>query len=81
MLSSQVNFSADRQTDKQTDRKTPVKQYVLNLSMQGHKKWHNSQKMHFELSLLKLWIALWIVNTYSKFQVNTFSNNRDIHNV
>ena len=43
------------------------------------KKGHNSEKkMHFELSLLKVWIALWIVYTYSKFQVHIFSNNRDI---
>ena len=33
--------------------------------------------MAFELSPLIVWIALWIVNTYSAFQVNTFSN-RDI---
>ena len=43
------------------------------------KKEHNSEKeMHFELSTLIVWIALWIVNTYSKFQVNIFSNKRDI---
>ena len=34
--------------------------------------------MHFELSPLIVWIALWIVNTYSKFEVIIFSNNRDI---
>ena len=34
--------------------------------------------MHFELSPLLVWIALWTVNTYSKFQVNILSNNRDI---
>ena len=34
--------------------------------------------MHFEFSPLIVWIALWIVNTYSEFQVNIFSNNRDI---
>ena len=34
--------------------------------------------MHFELSASIVWIALWIVNTYSEFQVNIFSNNRDI---
>ena len=34
--------------------------------------------MHFELSPLIVWIALWKVNTYSKFQVNIFSNNKDI---
>ena len=44
------------------------------------KKGHNSKKknMHFELSPLIIWIALWIVNTYSEFQVNIFNNNRDI---
>ena len=34
--------------------------------------------MHFELSHLIVWIALWIKHTCSEFQVNTFSNNRDI---
>ena len=34
--------------------------------------------MHFELSPLIVWIVLWIVNTYSEFQVNIFSNKRDI---
>ena len=46
------------------------------------KKGHNSEKTAFSdkdaLSPLIVWIALWIVNTYSKFQVNIFSNNRDI---
>ena len=37
MLSSQVKFSADRQTDRQMDRWTPVKQYAPDLSMRGHK--------------------------------------------
>ena len=32
--------------------------------------------MHFELSPLIVRIALWIVNTYSKFQVNSISNNK-----
>ena len=35
--------------------------------------------MNFELSLLKVWIALQIVNTYSEFQVNIFCNNRDYY--
>ena len=41
---------------------------------------HNSEKkMHFELSPLIVWIALWIVKKYSEFQVySIFSNNRDI---
>ena len=67
MLSSQVKFSADRQTD----RRTPVKQYGPDLLMRGHKK-------VFELSPLTEWIALWIDNTYSEFQVTIFSNNRNI---
>ena len=43
------------------------------------KKGHISEKkIHFELSASIAWSALWIVNTYSKSRVNTFSNNRDI---
>ena len=34
--------------------------------------------MHFELSPLTEWIGLWIVNIYAEFQVNIFSNKRDI---
>ena len=34
--------------------------------------------MHFELSPLIVWIALWIEKIYSEFQVSIFSNNRDI---
>ena len=34
--------------------------------------------MHFELSPLIVWIALWIVNPYSQFQEIIFSNNRHI---
>ena len=43
------------------------------------KKGHNSEKQkHFELSLLIVWNAFWIVNTHPEFQANIFSNNRDI---
>ena len=38
------------------------------------KKGHNSE----EKNILIVWIALWILNTYSEFQVNIFSNKRDI---
>ena len=42
------------------------------------KKGHNSEKkMHFELSPVIVWIALWIVDTYFEFHVNIFSYNRD----
>ena len=34
--------------------------------------------MHFELSPSIIWPALWIVNTYTVFQVNIFSNETDI---
>ena len=42
MLSSQVKFSADRQTDRQT----PVQQYAPDLSMRGYK---NPGYQHFLL--------------------------------
>ena len=46
MLSSQVKFSANRQTDRQTDRRTPLKQYApLDLSMLGHKNCRITQKV------------------------------------
>ena len=38
MLSFHVKFvQTDRQTDGRTDRQTTVKQYALDLSIQGHK--------------------------------------------
>ena len=38
-------------------------------------KGHNSgEKKYFEVSPLIKWIALWTVNTYSKFQINIFRN-------
>ena len=36
------------------------------------------KKMNFEMSPLIVWIALWKVNTFCEFQVNIFSNNRDV---
>ena len=33
------------------------------------------------MSPLIVWIVLWIMNTYSEFHVNIFSNNRDVKNV
>ena len=42
------------------------------------KKEHTSRKNAFQTSPLIVWTALWIVNTNSEFQVNIFSNNRDI---
>ena len=38
MLSSQVKFSADRQSERLTDSQTLVKQYAPDLSMWRHKK-------------------------------------------
>ena len=45
------------------------------VSPQGIYMWN------MKLSLWLVWIALWIVNTYSEFQANIFSNNWDITNV
>ena len=42
------------------------------------KKEHNFVKKIEELSTLLVWVPLLIVNNYSEFQVNIFSNNRDI---
>ena len=41
------------------------------------KKGHSSEKKN-ELSPLIIWIALWIVNIHSQFQVNIFSNDTGI---
>ena len=42
------------------------------------KKGHNFIKKIGGLSPLLVWVPLLIVNNYSEFQVNIFSNNRDI---
>ena len=42
------------------------------------KKGHNFVKKIEGLSPLLVWVFLLIVNNYSEFQVNIFSNNRDI---
>ena len=42
------------------------------------KKGHNFVKKIEGLSTLLAWVSLLIVNNYSEFQVNIFSNNRDI---
>ena len=47
-------------------------------SKNGH--YSEKKKMYLKLSPLIVWIALWIVNKHSEFQVNIFSNNGDIIN-
>ena len=42
------------------------------------KKGHNFVKKNGGLPPLLVWVPLLIVNNYSEFQVNIFSNNRDI---
>ena len=43
------------------------------------KKGHNFvQKKIGGLPPLLVWVPLWIVNNFSEFQVNIFSNNREI---
>ena len=42
------------------------------------KKGHNFVKKIKGLAPLLVWVPLLIVNNYSEFQVNIFSNNRDI---
>ena len=65
-------LSLCRQTDGQTDGRTDNGKTICpsrSFDTRGI-------KMHFELSPLIVRIALWIVNTYSKFQVNIISNNK-----
>ena len=51
MLSFHVKFV---QTDRQTDRWTTVKQYALDISMRGHKKYHlNNLDLHYEQKSLE----------------------------
>ena len=50
----------------------------LHLENSKSKKGHNFVKKIGELSALLIWVPLLIVNKYSEFQVNIFSNNRDI---
>ena len=76
MLSLHVKFvQKDRQTDRQTDGPTDNSKTICPRSFDAGLI---LEKLHFELSLLIVWIALWIVKTYSEFQVIIFSNNRDI---
>ena len=42
------------------------------------KKGHNFVQKLEELPTLLVWVPLFIVNNYTEFQVNIFSNNRDI---
>ena len=42
------------------------------------KKGHNFIKKNKGVPTLLVWVPLLIVNNYSEFQVNIFSNNRDI---
>ena len=50
----------------------------LHLENSKSKKGHNFVKKSGGLPPLLVWVSLLIVNNYSEFQVNIFSNNRDI---
>ena len=50
----------------------------LHLENSKSKKGHNFVKKIGGLPPLLVWVPLLIVNNYSEFQVNIFSNNRDI---
>ena len=50
MLSSQVKFSADRQTDRQIEKRTQVKQFAPDLLCGGIKMGiHKYQNCYFNL--------------------------------
>ena len=50
----------------------------LHLENSKSKKGHNFVKKIGGLPPQLVWVTLLIVNNYSEFQVNIFSNNRDI---
>ena len=50
----------------------------LHLENSKSKKGHNFAKKIGGLPPLLVWVPLLIVNNYSEFQENSFSNNRDI---
>ena len=50
----------------------------LHLENSTSKKGHNFVKKIGGLPPLLVWVPLLVVNNYSEFQVNIFSNNRDI---
>ena len=50
----------------------------LHLEISWSKKEHNFVKKNGGLPPLLVWVPLFIVNNCSEFQVNIFSNNRDI---
>ena len=50
----------------------------LHLENSKSKKGHNFVKKNGGLLPLLVWVPLLIVNNYSEFQVNIFSNNSDI---
>ena len=50
----------------------------LHLENSKSKKGHNFVKKNEGLPPLLVWVPLMIVNNYSEYQVNFFSNNRNI---
>ena len=59
-------------------KRSDVGSLVEDKKPKSKKERNSEQKNAFELSPLIVWIALWIVNTNSEFQVNIFSNNTEI---
>ena len=66
-------FCTPTTTTTATTTTTPMLQQYLGFSPKT-----DGLKMHFELSSVIVWIDFCTVNTYPEFQVNIFSNNRDI---
>ena len=58
--------------------RVPMLGCSCNLETSKLKKGHNFVKKVGGLPPLSVWVPLLIVNNYSEFQVNIFSNNRDI---
>ena len=53
-------------------------EHLENVENSKLKKGHNFVKNNWKITSPMVWVPLLIVNNYSEFQVNIFSNNRDI---
>ena len=71
------HFITAQQKKKQEHRMQDA-QLSCSCWVEKSKKGHNLVKKNGQLPSLLVWVPLLTVNNYSDFQVNIFSNNRDI---
>ena len=71
-------FDSEQYSEFQVNVFSNNKDIRLHLENSKSKKGHNCVKKIGGLPPLLVWVPLLIVNNYSEFQVNIFSNNGDI---